>query len=194
MKIMTQDRLLDNRRLDDIDWLATRYVLGEMTAEESAEFESAMMDSVSLCEAVVEATRLTAGITLACKPVTIAPSLIRIAKNSSIAGEPRRSAITQSIIAGAAIAMTLTILVMATAQYTPRNASTVAIDDAAADTLAMLLRSDSIQDTSSEFDEWSLSEDSISVLVAPEWLLTAVDLDAANNSTNAPNSSPDDES
>jgi hypothetical protein len=48
-------------------------------------------------------------------------------------------------------------------------------------------------DMNMELEEWTVSDDSVASLVAPEWLLTAVDLDAAAASEDHPGIGQDDE-
>ncbi|WP_148227215.1 hypothetical protein [Planctopirus limnophila] len=44
--------------MTDLDWLATRYVLGELSADEAFAFEERLQVDLWACEAVVQATRL----------------------------------------------------------------------------------------------------------------------------------------
>lgn len=44
--------------MTDLDWLATRYVLGELSADEVFAFEERLQVDLLACEAVVQATRL----------------------------------------------------------------------------------------------------------------------------------------
>ena len=195
MKYLPQENSPTTPLIDDTQWLAMQYVLGELTQEESEQFESAMFEDVALCEAVVAATQLTAGIAMACglRPASSAP--VVFARMPSSISEPIRPAFARTIVVGAAITMALTVLEMVTLQNSPRSgASSAAIDDAAADALAVLLRNETLNDSPNEFDEWNVPDDSISGLVAPEWLLTAVDLDASSESDDHPVVSPDDES
>ncbi len=64
------------RVIDDTQWFAMQYVLGEFSDEQTELFESAMADDVTLCEAVFAATQLTCGIALACKAQPSAPPVI----------------------------------------------------------------------------------------------------------------------
>lgn len=43
---------------DSLTWLATRYVLGELTESERDAFESRLADDLAACEAVAEASRM----------------------------------------------------------------------------------------------------------------------------------------
>ena len=79
-------------------------------------------------------------------------------------------------------------------QNSPQTEERTNDDDATADMLAMLLHNSSSAEMSSEIDEISFPDDSVSSLVAPEWLLTAVDLDSAGGQDDIPVISPEDES
>ena len=83
---------------------------------------------------------------------------------------------------------------MVTMNNSPRRDEVTINDDATADALTMLLENASASDMNAEFDEWSVSDDSFSSLVAPEWLLTAVELDAAAGSEALPENGSDEES
>ncbi len=196
MNNLSDDNLHEAPLIDGAQWLALQFVLGELTEEQSEQFQLAMMEDVSLCEAVVEATRLTAGISLACGSESVASSPVSLATLPASTVEPVRPAFSRTIVLGAIIAMAMTVLAVVTLQNSPESALSVAADDATAtaDALAMLLKNDTSTYANNDFDEWSVSEDSISSLVAPEWLLTAVDLDAAFESGDLPVVNPDDES
>jgi anti-sigma-K factor RskA len=45
-----------------LTWLATRYVLGELSEADRATFEQRLADDLVACEAVVEASRLKSGL------------------------------------------------------------------------------------------------------------------------------------
>lgn len=45
--------------LDNLEWQAFRYVAGEMTAEESQQFEQLLTDDLAACEAVARVTELS---------------------------------------------------------------------------------------------------------------------------------------
>jgi hypothetical protein len=72
---------------------------------------------------------------------------------------------------------------MVTLQTRQGAGDLAAVDDATADALAMLLQDTEANDLNTDLDELTGGDDSVASLVAPEWLLTAVDLDAAATST-----------
>lgn len=179
--------------LDDVEWFAMQYVLGELTDEQTELFETAMADDVTLCDAVIAATQLTCGIALACKML---PSAQPVIADVTMIAEPdhcRRPAFARFGVFAAAVAMVLAVIAMVTLQSRQGDGDFAAVDDATADVLALLLHDASANDMNSELEEWTVSDDSVSALVAPEWLLTAVDLDAAAALEDHPAIIPDDE-
>ena len=178
---------------DDVQWSAMQYVLGELSGEQSELFEAAMADDVTLCEAVLAATQLTCGIALACKSQ---PSTQPVIAGVTMIAEPvpcSRPAYARFGVFAAASAMILAVLAMVTLQSGQNSGNFAVADDATADALALLLDDALANDMNPELEEWTVSDDSVSSLVAPEWLLTAVDLDAAAASEDHPGISPDDE-
>ncbi|MDA1230394.1 MAG: hypothetical protein O2856_06440 [Planctomycetota bacterium] len=180
--------------VDENDWLAMQYVSGELTDEQAESFELAMVNDVSLCEAVLLATRLTSGIVLACcAEQSSRPELVSVAL--SLTPMPRsRPRLALFGVFAATAAMVLVVIGMMTPQKIVAPGEVVSADDAAAEMLALLLHNASGGDMNVEFDELSVADDSVSSLVAPEWLLTAVDLDSAGTHGELPVIGPDDES
>ncbi len=178
---MTQDKAsVSQPDHGDVQWSAMQYVLGELSSEQAELFETAMADDVALCEAVIAATQLTCGIALAC---TIRPSTRPLIMVGAMVAEPvllRRPAFACFGVFTAAVALILAVIAMVSQQRPrPGEVDFAAVDDATADALVLLLDDASAIDMNAELEEWSVSDDSVSSLVAPEWLLTAVDLDAA---------------
>jgi hypothetical protein len=165
--------------LDDVQWSTMRYVLGELPDDQTELFETAMADDLTLCEAVLAATQLTCGIALAC---TMRPSAQPVIADVAMRAEPvlfRRPAVARFGVFAAAVAMVLAVIAMSTLQPRQSGGELAVVDDATADALVLLLHDASANDMNTELEEWTVSDDSVSGLVAPEWLLTAVDLDAA---------------
>ena len=105
-----------------------------------------------------------------------------------------RSSFASFGVFAATTAMVLAVMAMVWMQNFPQAELLASEDDATADMLAMLLRNSSSSDLSSEVDEFSPTDDSVTSLVAPEWLLTAVDLDSASELEDIPAISSEDES
>ena len=193
---MTQDKTNTSQPiLDDAQWLAMQYVLGELSDEQTELFESAMAVDVALCEAVLSATQLTCGIALACESQPSTQPLIASATLIATPVPYRRPAFARFGVFAAAAALVLAVLAMVTLQMRQSGDDVAAVDDATADALALLLNDGEASDMNNDLDELTGSDDSVSSLVAPEWLLTAVDLDAAAASAleDHPAIGPDDE-
>ena len=176
-----QTNLTDSRQ-----WLAMRNVLGELTAEQAAEFETAMTNDVSLCEAVSEAVQLFSGVVLACEADRIAADAVSVA--------PRHQRQSRIAVFAACSALALILVVMFFTQ--PSGNPTVVADNSAseADVLASLLSDELPPEISSDSEVDLMLEDSLADLVAPEWLLTAIELDdALKEPGEFPGQTPDDE-
>ncbi len=192
---MTQDKMNTSQpTLDDVQWSAMQYVLGELSDEQTELFESAMEYDVTLCEAVLAATRLTCGIALACESQPSAQPLIASVTLIAAPDSFRRPAFARFGVFAAATALVLAVLAMVTLQTRQGAGDLAAVDDATADALAMLLNDAEASEMNTDLDELTGADDSVASLVAPEWLLTAVDLDAAAaSSEDHPAIGPDDE-
>jgi len=182
---------------DDAQWLAMRYVLGELSDEQAESFEAAMADDVALCEGVLQAILLNSAVALAFESQQSGrPALVGVTSDESSLPVVaiNRSPFARFGVFAATAAMVLAVLAMVMLQNSPQAEVLSSDDDATADMLAMLLDNSSSSDLSGEFDEFSSADDSVSSLVAPEWLLTAVDLDSAGDQNDIPAIRPEEES
>ena len=179
--------------LDDVQWSALQYVLGELSDEQTELFESAMENDVVLCEAVLAATQLTCGIALACESQSSTQPLIASVTLISAPDSFSRPAFARFGVFAAPAALVLAVLAMVTLPTRQGAGELASVDDATADALAMLLNDAEASEMETDLDELTGSDDSDASLVAPEWLLTAVDLDAAASSEDHPTIGPDNE-
>lgn len=182
---------------DDVQWLAMRYVLGELSDEQAETFEAAMSEDVALCEVVLQATLLNSAVALVYQSQhSVMPVMAGVAGDETILPfrATDRSSFAPFGVFVATAAMVLAVMAMVWMQNSPQAKELASDDDATADMLAMLLHNSSSSDLSSEVDEFSSTDDSVTSLVAPEWLLTAVDLDSASVLDDVPAMSPEDES
>ncbi|MEZ6033299.1 MAG: hypothetical protein R3C17_09415 [Planctomycetaceae bacterium] len=180
----------------ETQWLAMQYVLGDLTDEQTEQFELAMVEDVTLCESVLMATRLSAGIVQAYDSQLPFQSATRSVPKAE--SPPRPRFVRFSVFAATA-ALTMVVILLVTFGGSAQPILTAAhddatADDATADALAMLLNNAPANEISSEFDELIEADDSISSLVAPAWLLTAVDLDEAAREGDHKSSGPEKES
>ena len=150
--------------VDDSHWLAMQYVSGELTDEQADSFERAMADDIALCEAVLLATRLTAGIVLACSAErSLQPELSSVVRTVTPVPRSRPQFAFLGVFA-ATVAMVLVIIGMVMPQNADAPGEVVAADDAAAKMLAMLLHNSSASDMNVEFDELNVADDRFPVL------------------------------
>ena len=147
---------------DDTQWLAMRYVFGELSDEQAESFEAAMAEDVALCEIVLQATQLNSAVVLAheSQPSTM-PILVRAPSDESILPVVviERKSFARFGVFAATTAMVLAILAMVMLQSSPRSKELASDDDATADMLVMLLNNSSTSEMSGEFDEFSSADD-----------------------------------
>ncbi len=171
---------------DDRQWLAMQYVLDELSAEQAAEFEMAMANDVSLCEAVSEAVQLYSGVVLACEADRSSADATRVVSRHQ----------RQSRFAVFAACSTLAMILIVMFVTRPSGAPAVVAEGSAseADVLASLVSDELPPETSSDSEEDLMLDDSLAELVAPEWLLTAIELDdALKEPGEFPGQTPEDE-
>ena len=177
--------------IHETQWLALQYVLGDLSDEQAEEFELAMADDVTLCEAVLVATRLSAGIVRACDSPSAFQSATRYIPRVE---PPVRPIFVRFSVLAATAALLMAVMLLVTFGDSAQQTATAAQDDATADALAMLLNNAPANEISSEFDELIEADDSISSLVAPAWLLTAVELAEAAGEGDHKTTEPEKES
>jgi len=165
-------------------WLAMQFVLGELTDEQTAQFDAAMHNDVTLCDSVVEATRLVSGLMLA------GETLAHVAR-PTVAIVPRhRSPLVAWVVGGSVVAaMTLGVMSALTDSRFPGDSSgsgrlvslATAADVETANVYMELLPEDGAmeadEDNADDSDEDNADRDALNDLMAPEWLLTAVELE-----------------
>lgn len=113
----------------ELNWLATRYVLGELSVAEHAAFESRLADDVAACEAVASASRLVLAGQRAMSSGTVPASTSSLEPAGR--GRPTPAALTRSVrgawsvvaVASAAIAVACLFLVRS-----PREENSVVVD------------------------------------------------------------------
>lgn len=174
------DILEDLKTPESRAWLAMQFVLGELTDEQTAQFDAAMHNDVTLCDLVVEATRLIFGLMLAAET---SPHFAR----PTVAVAPRhRSPLVAWVVGGSVVAaMTLGVMSALTDSRFPGDSSgsgrlvslATAADVETANVYMELLPEDGAMEADDVSDEDNAERDALSDLMAPEWLLTAVALE-----------------
>lgn len=175
-----------NRHSDeDQQWMAFRYVSGELSAVEADAFELQMLDDEQLCDAVVEATLLSASIAASKQPTSV--KLIPTESPSPSQRARQVDSQRSTLAAVVAVCCCLT-LVVAAGKFSDVSQTGEEL---------RLVDSDESSDAERLVDAWAagLGEDEISVQVnggageheldVPEWLFAAVSLASPDSSTDA---------
>lgn len=151
---------------DETDWLALRYLLGELSTSDAAAFEDRLGEDQTAREAVARASRLVTVLAEAPRPVEpLAPSR----------RTPRRvAAIFATIAAGIAA-----VIAWRSIADAPRPVAPLATSDVDPARLVVLW-SDAAESATDEAgsDDVDDSGDAETALVPPDWLLAAVEQDA----------------
>lgn len=172
----------------DREWRAARYVLGELPETEAEAFELAMLDDSGLCELVLNAARLQIGIIEVLGDTsrsTGKPVVVLTIADQSPSFMPDRSRTARVAVSLAGLGLAGILLTFATVRgRAPIELSVVNPEtvNALADLISESETSDllALQEVDTDVDP-ALSE-----VAAPEWLLTAIELE---NGTGQPPSS-----
>ena len=177
---------------DERAWQAAQYVLGELSESDAEAFELAMLDDAGLCELVLNATRLQAGIAMACRE-TFTETAASVVKLSVVDSTPAFVAVRSQVsriavgLAGLGLAGILLIFADRSAEQSAArlavvNAETV---DALADLISASETSEllALQEVDSDVDP-ALSE-----VATPEWLLMAIELEGGGGQPQSPEES-----
>lgn len=161
-------------------WRATQYVLGELSEIDADAFELAMLDDAELCELVLNATRLQAGIAVACRessaetaPAVVKLSVVDLAPGF-VAVRSRVSGIAVSL-AGLGLAGILLTFATGSGEQSPGELAVVNAETA--DALANLISESESSDLLALQDVDTDVDPALSEVATPEWLLTAIELE-----------------
>lgn len=160
------------RSEDQIDWLAARYVFGEMTESERYAFELRLAEDLSACEAVARATQMTLSLSaaLAGLETTVHPQRRAIP-------ESRGSAAAVGV-SFAAIACILLVMILWSGNFASQMGdSLIGNTNREAAELVSRWRSDAkaIDDDADDPDDEA--DDDASDAVIPGWLMAGVQLE-----------------
>jgi len=155
--------------LDDGDWLAVRFVLGELSASEAAAFELQLANDQAARDAIVRATRLVE--TLAAIPAPAARSVRRSMSRRIVA------ALTV-VAAGICVALVGYRSLVPTVPEVVERKPAGSVDPARLAAL-WLDSANSLNGLPDIEATEESSSDSESVLLPPDWLLAAVEQEAA---------------
>lgn len=166
---------------DDSLWRAFQYVAGELSEHEADVFEQQMLDDVRLCDAVVEATRISVSVA-----ADSGPGRRSVTLSSSSQSTDQRQALASRRPVFAAVAASLACVclvwaVSAMTDPTDSDSSVAVADDQDAEMILSVWADESQSDLDSLDELGGLDDQSLDV---PDWMLTAVtiaDLDADPN-------------
>lgn len=165
---------------DERAWRAARYVLGELSESDAEAFELAMLDDAELCELVLNATRLQAGIAVACRESSAetAPAVVKLSVVDATPGFIAvRSQVSRIAVGLAGLGLAGILLIFADSSAERSAAELAVVNAETVDALANLISASetsellALQDVDTEMDP-ALSE-----VAAPEWLLMAIELE-----------------
>lgn len=161
-------------------WRAARYVLGELSESDAEAFELAMLDDAALCELVLNATRLQAGIVVACCEIATetAQPMIKLAMvDVTPSFSAVRSQVSRIAISLAGLGLAGILLIFTNGSRERSSGDLVVVNAETVDALANLISESetsgllALQDVDTDVDP-ALSE-----VATPEWLLTAIELE-----------------
>ncbi|MFN9717886.1 MAG: hypothetical protein ACK58L_04275 [Planctomycetota bacterium] len=159
---------------DEQEWLATQYVLGDLSAVEAELFEAAMLEDSSLCEMVAEACLLISGIQTS---QTASPALAVVPVSRGLQ-ERANWSVGMALVVALVFAATLSLRTSPVSSETGWTSAEV-------DVLTTSGISFVADVGESELDLVPIEHDPHDRLVsldAPEWLMTAVELEKDLNS------------
>jgi hypothetical protein len=158
-------------------WLASRYVMSELTVTEADVFESAMEHDPELCEILTDTVRLHVGIQSAFAERAATQVVGPISNQAPSGTRFSRLSVSSALIT--VVGLMLAIRAAGTGYVVP--------DEATAAAYARLIAEDGPL-TRAEIETVDLDLDVIPGLEAPEWLLSAVELESVDQDESQNNS------
>lgn len=163
---------------EDLNWLATQYVLGELSASDRSSFEERMGQDMSACEAVLEASRmiLVARASLESAPpaasselekVAIAPPTETVIGKSPVAREIKGAWL--AVLLSSAAMLMLSVLAVRTSR--PVLLQSAAQKASAVELVSLWRTGMKVDDVADDLDD---QVDVASDVVVPGWMLAAV--------------------
>jgi len=183
---------------DDRAWRAAQYVLGELSDSDAEAFEQMMLDDADLCELVLNATRLQAGIAVACRESStdsVRPLVkLSVVKLSVVDSTPAfaavRSQVSRIAVSLAGLGLAGILLTFATGSGEQSSGELAVVNAETADALANLISESETSELLALQDVDTDVDPVLSEVATPEWLLTAIELE---DSSGQPQSSEESE-
>ena len=189
------DEQLKHAAVDDRGWTALLYALGEMTVAEQEAFEQRLMTDGALCDELVsvvrtcsvvaEVDRLAAGSARHASRVSVA-QLNSASRSSGTA--PRRTAAIIVAVSCAMLLMVATVL-----NVSPPMPDSIVLNEDETDVFVKLLADDAERLVVVDDSEESGVDESVNELLAPEWLLAAIELDETPTGNDDTRTDPDED-
>lgn len=168
---------------DERAWLAARYVLGELSESDAEAFEQAMLDDAELCELVVNATRLQAGIAVACLETsaeTALPVVNLSVVDSTLAFAAARSQVSRVAVSLAGLGLAGILLTFATGSGERSSGELAVVNAETVNALANLISESETSELLALQDVDTDVDPALSEVATPEWLLTAIELEVGS--------------
>jgi hypothetical protein len=177
---------------DERVWRAAQYVLGELSDSDSEAFELAMLDDTELCELVLNATRLQAGIVAACRETSTVMSQ-PVVKLSVVDSVPAfvtvRSQVSRIAVSLAGLGLAGILLTFATGSGEQSSAELAVVNVETVDALADLISESETSELLALQDVDTDVDPALSEVATPEWLLTAIELEDGGGQSQPPEES-----
>jgi hypothetical protein len=165
---------------DERAWRAARYVLGELSDSDAEAFELAMLDDAELCELVLNATRLQAGIAVACRETStdsVRPVVKLLVADSTPGFVAVRSQMSRITVSLAGLGLAGILLTFATGSGERSSGELAVVNAETVDALADLISESETAELLALQDVETDVDPALSEVATPEWLLTAIELE-----------------
>ena len=173
---------------DSLNWLAVRYVLGELSESELLAFEERLATDLAVCEAVADAARLTLTLQVAAadwpvSPVcaTNSPRMLPDATVHSSKTTPRGSWL---VLAGATTAAAALLAAMSLGPASSPSTQLARVDRSASELVSLWRTGSAVAELDLDDADVEVAESGAEVAV-PDWLFAAVSLEQPNPATNS---------
>ena len=177
---------------DERAWQAAQYVLGELSESDAEAFELAMLDDAGLCELVLNATRLQAGIAMACRETTteIAQPVVALSLvDSTPAFVAVRSQVSRIAVGLAGLGLAGILLIFADRSAEQSAARLAVVNAETVDALADLISASETSELLALQEVDSDVDPALSEVATPEWLLMAIELEGGGGQPQSPEES-----
>lgn len=177
------------KTLDGREWLAMQFVLGELPERESVAFDAALTDDLELCELVAQAAQLIAGVaTLRMEKLRsvevghVRPAVSQFATQSFIRRANNDDGVrrTWSVKAALLMVAVLGVFMCVSPKGSESTPGQVLVDLEAFghdDMSPLQLGLDAVEAENDDGNSAVEDDPTLSVLEAPEWLMSAVELE-----------------